>query len=117
MKKYLYIFICLITLSGCTNPGGRTWQIPVTIDPSDLDYTPSSMENFELRRARLTDSLNNSYIILRSASQCSSNRHEFRPNNYFYYLTGYASRGSYAILSPDTNPSYTLSAPPQNIRM
>jgi len=92
-------------------------MIPVTIDPSDLDYTPASMESFEGRRSQLLDSLGDSYVILRSSSQCSANRHEFRPNNYFYYLTGYTDRGSYAILSKDPNQSYTLSAPPQNIRM
>ena len=32
-------------------------------------------------------------------------------------MTGYADRGSYAILSYDPHQSYTLSAPPQNIRM
>ena len=117
MKKYLSLFICLLVLSGCTSPGGRTWQIPVTIDPSDLDYSPSSMESFAERRSQVFDSLSDSFIILRSASQSSENLHEFRPNNYFYYLTGYADRGSYAILSYDPHQSYTLSAPPQNIRM
>ena len=117
MKKFVPLFIYLLILSGCTNPGGRTWLIPVSIDPSDLDYTPSSMESFEGRRSQIIDSLSNSFVILRSSSQCSANRHEFRPNNYFYYLTGYADRGSYAILCKDPQPSYTLSAPPQNIRM
>ncbi len=117
MKRIVPILIYILILSGCTNPGGRTWLIPVTIDPSDLEYTPSSMESFEGRRSQLIDSLNDSYVILRSSSQCSANRHEFRPNNYFYYLTGYADRGSYAILSQDPNQSYTLSAPPQNMRM
>ena len=92
-------------------------MIPVTIDPADLDYSLSSMESSEGRRSQVFDSMGDSYVILRSSSQCSSNRHEFRPNNYFYYLTGYADRGSYAILCKDPHPSYCLSAPPQNIRM
>jgi len=117
MKKYLSLLVFLLLIAGCTSPGGRTWMIPVSIDPSDLDNTPSSMESFAGRRHVLTDTLNNSYVILRSADQSSSNRHEFRPNNYFYYLTGYAERGSYAILSPGPQPSFTLSVPPQNIRM
>ena len=74
------------------------------------------MESFEARRQMLTDSLGTGYIILRSADQGSFNRHEFRPNNYFYYLTGYAARGSYAILSADPDANYTLSLPPQSIR-
>ncbi len=117
MKNFVPLFIFILILTGCNNPGGRTWMIPVSIDPSDLVYTPSSMESFEGRRSQLIDSLGSSYVILRSADQSSSNRHEFRPNNYFYYLTGYADRGSYAILSKDPQPSYTLSTPPQNIRM
>lgn len=116
MKKYLFLFIYLSILSGCTSPGGRSWMIPVTIDHSDLDYTPSHMESFEGRRQLLTDSLGAAYIILRSADQHSLNRHEFRPNNYFYYLTGYNARGSYAILSADKANSFTLSLPPQSIR-
>ena len=117
MKKYLSLFIYLSILSGCTNPGGRNWMIPVTIDPSDLDYTASHMESFEGRRQQILDSLSNSYVILRSADQGSSNRHEFRPNNYFYHLTGFAARGSYAVLSGNSEISYILSAPPQNLRM
>jgi len=117
MKKYLSLFIYLSILTGCTNPGGRNWMIPVTIDPSDLEYTPTMMESFEGRRQQVLDSLNDSYVILRSADQGSSNRHEFRPNNYFYYLTGYADRGSYAVLSGNSETSYILSAPPQNLRM
>jgi len=56
MKKFVPLFIYLLILSGCTNPGGRTWLIPVNIDPSDLDYTPSSMESFEGRRSQIIDS-------------------------------------------------------------
>jgi len=117
MTKYFSLFICLLIVSGCTNPAGRTWMIPVTIDPSDLDYSLSGMESFEERRSQVFDSMGDSYVILRSSSQDGSNRHEFRPNNYFYYLTGYADRGSYAILYKDPQASYSLSAPPQNIRM
>ena len=116
MKKYALLLIYLLITSGCTHPGGRSWMIPVTIDPSDLVYTPSSMESFEGRRNQIIDSLSNSYIILRSADQCSANRHEFRPNNYFYYLTGYTARGSYAILAPEPHQPFTLSVPHQNIR-
>lgn len=117
MKKLLFLLVYVLIVSGCSSPGGRSWQIPVTINPSDLDYSPTSMESFAERRARIADSLSNSYVILRSASQCSSNRHEFRPNNYFYYLTGYDARGSYAILCMDPGLSYILSVPPQNLRM
>jgi Xaa-Pro aminopeptidase len=115
MKRYLSLLVCFLTIAGCTNPGGRSWMIPVSIDPSDLGYTPSHMESFAGRRQQVIDSLSNSYVILRSADQGSNNRHEFRPNNYFYYLTGFEARGSYAILRSDA-PSYTLSVPPQSIR-
>jgi Xaa-Pro aminopeptidase len=116
MKKYVSLLIYLLIASGCTHPGGRSWMIPVTIDPSDLGYTPSNMESFEGRRNHLADSLGNGYIILRSADPCSFNRHEFRPNNYFYYLTGYAAPGSYAIIGPSPDHTFTLSVPPQSIR-
>jgi len=91
-------------------------MIPVSIDISDLAHMPDQMESLEARRQLLMDSLGSAYVILRSADQGSSNRHEFRPNNYFYYLTGYAARGSYAILGPGDYQDYTLSVPPQSIR-
>jgi Xaa-Pro aminopeptidase len=116
MKKYLPLFISLFILAGCTSPGGRSWMIPVNIDISDLDYTPSHMESFKGRRQIIADSLGAAFVILRSADQGSNNRHEFRSNNYFYYLTGYNARGSYAILSSDPQPNFILSLPPQNIR-
>jgi len=116
MKKYVSLLIYLSILSGCVNPGGRSWMIPVTIDPSDLDYTPSAMESFEVRRGHLADSLGDGYAILRSADQCSMNRHEFRPNNYFFYLTGYNAPGSYAIIGPASGTTFTLSVPYQSIR-
>jgi Xaa-Pro aminopeptidase len=116
MKKYVSLLIYLLILSGCNHPGGRTWMIPVNIDPSDLDYTPDAMESFEGHRSYLSDSLISAYVILRSADQCSMNRHQFRPNNYFFYLTGYAAPGSYAIIAPDSLHTFTLSIPPQSIR-
>ena len=116
MKKIVSFFIYLSIVTGCSNPGGRSWMIPVNIDPSDLVYTPSQMESFEVRRSQVIDSLDNSFVILRSASQCSFNRHEFRPNNYFYYLTAYSAPGSYIILGPDPQQHFTLSIPPQSIR-
>jgi Xaa-Pro aminopeptidase len=116
MKKYVALLIYLLIASGCTRPVGRTWLIPVTVNPSDLGYTPSSMESFEGRRSQLTDSLGNGYIILRSADQSSFNRHQFRPNNYFFYLTGYDAPGSYAIITADPQLSFTLSVPNQSIR-
>jgi Xaa-Pro aminopeptidase len=116
MKKYVPLLIYLLIVSGCHRPGGRSWMIPVTIDPSDLDYTPAIMESFESRRLHLTGSLSNAYVILRSADQCSMNRHEFRPNNYFFYLTGYNAPGSYAIIGSDPESGFTLSVPPQSTR-
>ncbi len=116
MKKYLSLLVCFLTIAGCTNPGGRSWMIPVSIDPSDLGYTPSHMESFDERRGHLSDSLETGYVILRSTDQGSRNRHEFRPNDYFYYLTGYEAARSFAIISSDPNTAYTLSVPPQSIR-
>ena len=116
MKKYLPLFIILLILVACTNPGGRSWIIPVNIDPSDLIYTPAQMESFEMRRNHVIDSLKEGYIVLRSIDQASFNRHEFRPNNYFFYLTGYNAPRSYAVLSPEKDHPFTLSLPPQSIR-
>jgi Xaa-Pro aminopeptidase len=116
MKKFVSFFIYLLIVTGCSHPGGRSWMIPVGIDPSDLVYTPKQMESFAERRSRLVDSLDKSFVILSSAAPCSFNRHEFRPNNYFYYLTAYTAPGSYMILSMNPEQHFTLSIPPQSIR-
>jgi Xaa-Pro aminopeptidase len=116
MKKYLLLLIYLSIVSGCYNPGGRSWMIPVSIDPSDLLYTPSQAESFEMRRNQVIDSLDEAYVILRSWDQNSHNRHQFRPNNYFYYLTAYDGPGTYAILGNSPEMQYVLSSPRQSIR-
>jgi Xaa-Pro aminopeptidase len=116
MKKYLRLLVLLLFITGCSNPGGRSWMIPVTIDPTDLDYTPTDMEGFAKRRMQLADSLGYGYAILNSVDPSSYNRHEFRPNNYFYYLTGYDGPRSFAILHGGPEPSFVLSVPPQSMR-
>ncbi len=63
MKNIYSLLFFISILSGCNTPGGRSWVIPVNIDPSDLSYTPSQMESFELRRLHVIDSLKEGYII------------------------------------------------------
>ena len=116
MKKYLSILVLLTTITCCTNPGGRLWIIPVNIDLSDLIYTPAHMESFEMRRNQVLSNLEEGYVILRSNDQDSHNRNEFRPNNYFYYLTGYEAPYSYAVLTNQCEHQFTLSMPRQSIR-
>jgi len=116
MTKYLTLFTFLLMVAGCSNPGGRSWIIPVNIAPSDLLYTPAQMESFELRRNRLIDSLDDGYVILRSTDESSFNRHEFRVNNNYYYLTGYVAPRSYVVLNIESEHPFTLSQPPHSIR-
>ena len=76
-----------------------------------LAYTPEQMEGFHKRRAAVLDSMEQGFLILKSSDQWSHNRHEFRTNNYFYYLTGYASSGSYLILvKQDAGQVFTFKA-------
>ncbi len=116
MKKYFSLLIMLSIVSGCQNPAGRTWIIPVTIDTSDLSYTPDLLKSFETRRIQLLDSLQEGYVLLHATDQESYNRHGYRPNNYFYYLTGYDAPDTYALLSNDTDHAFILSMPPESIR-
>jgi len=116
MKKYASLLFLLALLSGCSNPVGRSWIIPVSIDPSDLIYTPDQMESFEIRRNQVLSSLEEGFVILRSTDRGNHNRHEFRPNNYFYYLTGYAAPNTYAVLGKQDQLGFTLSLPPRSIR-
>jgi len=116
MKKYLLLLLYLSVVSGCYNSGGRSWMIPLSIDPSDLEYTPSQAESFEMRRNQVIDSLNGATVVLRSWDSESRNRHQFRPNNYFYYLTGHTGSGTYALLDDDPDLRFVLSGPSRNIR-
>ncbi|MFO7671657.1 MAG: aminopeptidase P family protein [Bacteroidales bacterium] len=116
MKKYLLFLPLLSILTNCINPEGRSWIIPVTIDDSILDYTPGQMEGFGKRRAAVLDSMEPGFLILKSEDQWSSNRHEFRSNHYFYYLTGFVSSGSYLLLVKQDLEQFFLSAPPKSIR-
>jgi Xaa-Pro aminopeptidase len=116
MKKHALLLLALFLVSGCYNPGGRSWMIPVSIDPSDLSYTPAHEESFEMRRNQVIESLGGAKVILRSWDQHSHNRHQFRPNNYFYYLTGHEGPGTYAILDGDSFSPFILSSPAQSMR-
>jgi len=117
MKKYLLFLAMLSILSNCMNPEDRGWIIPVTIDDSILHYTPEQMEGFQKRRAAVLEKMEPGYLILKSTDQRSRNRHEFRTNNYFYYMTGYASYGSYLFLAKQDVAQYFLSKPYTNLRM
>ena len=117
MKKYLLLFLMLSILTNCMNPEGRSWIIPLTIDDTLLDYTPEQLESFHKRRSALLDKMKPGFLILKSTDQRSRNRHEFRCNNYFYYLTGYTSYGSYVILAKQDAGQFLLSKPFTNIRM
>ena len=101
MKKHALLLMAIFLVSGCYNPGGRSWMIPVSIDPSDLSYTPAHEESFEMRRNQVIESLGGAKVILRSWDQHSHNRHQFRPNNYFYYLTGHEGPVLSVAFSPD----------------
>jgi len=116
MTNYFSLLACFLIAAACSNPTGRSWIIPVNIAPADLLYTPAQMESFELRRNRLVDSLEEGYVILRSTDESSFNRHEFKANNNFFYLTGYVASRSYAILSPESLHPFVLSQPPHSIR-
>jgi Xaa-Pro aminopeptidase len=116
MKNIASILLMLLIITGCTHPGGRSWMIPVAVDPSDLIYTPVQMESFELRRHELFESLEEGIVLLRSWDDKSYNRHEFRVNNYFFYLTGYDEPGAYLILDKNSLTPFTLSKPWENTR-
>lgn len=116
MKKNLSFLLLLSIFTCCNNPGGRSWIIPVTIDPSDLLYTPVHLESFEMRRSQLLSNLDEGFVILRSNDQSSGKRHKFRPNNCFYYLTGYDAPQSYAVISNHGNHPFTMSLPIQSKR-
>ncbi|MEN8203032.1 MAG: aminopeptidase P family protein [Bacteroidota bacterium] len=117
MKKFLVFLAFSLIVSACNSPVGRSWIIPVTIDPTDLEYSSSHMDQFETRRKRVLDSISEGYVILRSTDESSFNRHEFRTGNNFYYLTGFRLARSYTVLSKEAEHQFVLGLPPHNIRL
>ena len=109
------VLVALLIFAGCRMPGGRSWIIPVTIDPSDLAMTPDQQDRFSERREQVLSLLEGATLILRSEQPAALNRHQYRPNNYFYYLTGCDVPRTYMVLSDSEHP-FTLSAPPESIR-
>ena len=83
MKKYTSLLLLLTLLTCCNRQAGRSWIIPVTIDPSDLLYTPAQIESFEMRRNEVFSMMDEGFVVLKSGGHNDLNRHEFRPNNYF----------------------------------
>ncbi|MGW8314497.1 MAG: aminopeptidase P N-terminal domain-containing protein [Bacteroidales bacterium] len=109
------LIVILLSLNGCRIPGGRSWVVPVTIDPSDLSITPEQQERFKARRDKVTLQMEAGVVILRSGIYSDLNRHQYRPGNYFYYLTGYDAPRSIMVLVGKTG-QFILSTPPESIR-
>jgi Xaa-Pro aminopeptidase len=115
--KVALIYI-LLMLAGCSMPGGRSWIIPLTIDPSDLSITPEQRERYLERRNRVASGLDGAVVLLRSDQPDGLNRHQYRPNNYFYYLTGCDIPRTFMVLSAGRGETgFAMAAPPENIRM
>ena len=56
------------------------------------------------------------FLVIRSGGHESHNRHQFRPNNYFYYLTGYDTPEVFLILSPGDKFPFMLTVPQRSLR-
>lgn len=116
MKRSIFLLALFSLLTFCNIPGGRSWIIPVTLDPTDLEYTPDQMESFELRRSQVLSNLEEGVVILRSNDQESYNPNEFKPNSYFYYLTGFEAPNTIALLRRHEDAPYILITQPRSIR-
>ena len=51
MKRYFSLLLLFWIVTSCNNPGGRSWIIPVSIDPSDLSYTTAQFERLQMTGA------------------------------------------------------------------
>jgi Xaa-Pro aminopeptidase len=116
MKKCLTLAFLLVTITSCFEPERRNWIIPLTLDISDLNYTPGERESFATRRQQMLDSMNGGILILKCTDPMSYNRHEFRPNNYFLYLSGYSAPGSTLFLGAIKDGPFLMVMPYTNTR-
>lgn len=116
LNRYIWVLLLLPWLNGCREPGTLSRSIPVSIDPSDLQPDRTHQRFYMERRNQVLSMLNTGYVILCASDQESHNRHEFRSNNYFYYLTGINMPGTFAVLSNMETDHYSLAIPPRTIR-
>lgn len=63
---------------------------------------------FKSRRDRLMPQLGEGVLILSTAKDQDVNRNEYRPENYFWYLTGYPEPDAVAVFDPTARQKYTL---------
>jgi len=116
MKKWMTFCILFSLITGCFQTDRRNWIIPLVNDPADTEYTSAHSPGYEKRRQIAADSMNGGIMVLKSTDQWSYNRHGFRPNNYFYYLTGLELPGAYLFLGGLNDSSLVLSVPSQDRR-
>lgn len=116
MKKWMTICILIPLFAGCFQQDRRNWIIPLVNDPADMEYTPAQSKGYEKRRQIAIDSMNGGFLVLKSTDQWSYNRHAFRPNNYFFYLTGLDITDAYLFLGDLKGGNFFLSTPPQDQR-
>jgi len=115
MKKYPFLVLVSLLIAACVGPERRTWIVPVTIDPSDLQYTPAVPDCFENRRAKCMDLMEDGIMVLYADDHRSTTRHEFRVSNAFFYLSGCDLQGAKLVLDPQGEKPYTLILPRHHV--
>lgn len=116
MKKTICMLFGMSLFLGCQQGEVTPQTVLVTIDPSDLSLTETQLESYRLRRDRVIAALGEGVILLRSSDTESHNRHRFRPNNYFYYLTGNPIPGAMMVLGEGSKDTFTLIMPRETAR-
>ena len=89
MRSFIITYLLLILFS---------LQATAYIDPN----------TFAIRREKIMQQLDGGIFILNAAQDLDVNRHEYRQDNYFWYLTGFNEAYAIMVLDPVAKERYIL---------
>jgi len=116
MKRLIILILIAGSVAGCCNSRVLSVDAVAVPDTGDLLMTPEVQKVFALRRKKLTDTIGNGILLLRSDYGFDGGRHEYRAAGNFWYLTGYSQPGTIMSLSGSGSQMFILYLRQRGIR-
>jgi Xaa-Pro aminopeptidase len=107
IKQTVLLLALIIFSPACINTENEKDNKKGESEISSLESGWSG-KTFMERRNKLTEKTGEGIIILRSNNGYTGGRHEFRPENNFYYLTGFKLPGSLLVIDKNGLYPYSL---------
>ncbi len=116
MKRLIILILIAGSVAACCNSRVLSVDAVAVPDTGDLLMTPEVQKVFALRRKKLTDTIGNGILLLRSDYGFDGGRHEYRAAGNFWYLTGYSQPGTIMSLSGSESQMFILYLRQRGIR-